>query len=708
MNSSEKSSFQKVRFRFLIPIGIILLVSTTSLLYSFYKRSDKNDIILKMTMQLVREGHVSPVPINSQFSEKAFDAYMKNLDPLKWFLTKEDIKQMEVYRRQIGEQLNAGTYQLFDLSVKIMEKRISETQGYYKEILSQPFDFSVDEMWEIDHEKREWPDNSAELKENWRKMMKRQSMSHVSNALRVQENQTDSSKIKTMEAIEIEARERWLKYYNDQYNNLDHKQPDKMFGMYVNAIMTVFDPHTKYQTARQKENFDINMTGQLEGIGASLVPSDGYVSVQRIIIGSPSWLQGELRVNDHITKVKQEHEEEAVDIFGWSVDDAVTLIRGKKGTKVTLTVRRIDGSIHEITITRDLVIDEETYAKSAILNDHATKTKAGYIYLPSFYLDFKRSATGRAASEDVAEEIEKLKKDGVHGIILDMRTNGGGALFDVINMGGLFVPQGPIVQVKASAGPARAQISPFPSERYDGPLVVLVNAVSASASEILAAALQDYKRAVIIGDPQTYGKGTVQHVIDLDEWLPAGLSAFKPMGAFNLTFQKFYRITGGSVQLKGVESDITLPDVYSALKYRARFDDNHLEWSTVPAARFNEWKNPVNIDVLKKKSAERTSKSEDFKLLSQQIAQIKEQYDNTYMTLNLNVYQQEDKKRREENKRFEEFNKKTTALDIAATTVDIAEMKGDTARIARSDRWIKDMTTDIILEEAVKVIGDMR
>ena len=711
MKSSKKLFFRKARMYVFIPAVAVLFVST-SLLYSFSQKSnEKNDVILRLVVQLAERGHVSPPKINDQFSAKAFDAYLKNLDPDKWFLTKEDVRQMEVYKLQIDDQVRKGTYQLYDLAVQLMDKRIPEVKGFYEEILSKPFDFTVDESWEFDPDKRDWPANSATLKENWRKILKTQTLTRVADALKAQEKETDPSKIKTFETIESDARKRILNSFNSIFmNNLPQQKPDERFSLYVNAILAVFDPHTKYNTPFEKEDFEMRMSGQFEGIGASLQSSEGYARVASLVPGSPSWVQGELKVNDLITKVKQENEAEPVDIFGMSINESVMLIRGKKDTKVTLTVKRGDGSIHDITITRDVVIREETYAKSAVLTDPAAKTKVGYIDLPSFYFDFNGRATGRVASDDVAKEIEKLKKDGVQGIILDLRMNTGGSLPDVVRMGGLFVGTGPIVQVKSSNSSPRVYPESYmrASVQYDGPLVILVSSISASASEIMAAAMQDYQRAVIMGAPATFGKGTVYLVDELDEYLPVSMNSLKPIGALSLTVQKYYRITGGSVQLKGVESDIVLPDMYSALKVGERYEDNYLPWSTVAPARFSVWKNPVPVAELKKKSIERTSKSEGFKLLNEQEERFKQLRDDTHLSLNLKNYQQEEEMRREENKRFDEVSKLSTSLTITASDADIAEMKGDTSKIARSDKWVKDLNMDIFLEEAVKVIGDMK
>jgi carboxyl-terminal processing protease len=708
MKSSKKSFLRKTGVRLFVPVLLIILVST-SLLYAFNKRSEKNDVILRMVMQLTESYHFSPVKIDEQFSEKVFDAYLKQLDPNKWFLTREDIRQMEVYRQQIDDQLRSRTYPLYDLSVKLLDKRVPEVQEYYREILSQPFDFTVDEAWEADRDKRDWSSNSAELKENWRKELKYSVLVKVANALKVQEKETDPAKLKTLETIEAEARDRALKTYNNIFmNNLDQQKPEKWFSLYVNAIATVFDPHTTYNTPTDRTRFEDRISGQFEGIGAQLQASDGYARVMMLIPGSPSWLQGELKVNDLITRVKQERETDAVDIFGMSLDEAVSLIRGKKGTKVTLTVRRGDGSTHEITITRDVVIDEEAYAKSAILTDPVTKTKAGYIDLPSFYVDFKRTATGRASSEDVAKEIDKLKKEGVQGIILDLRTNGGGSLFDAVKIAGLFIESGPIVQVKSQIGMPQPLNDPDHSVQYDGHFVILVSSISASASEILATAMQDYQRAVIMGAPSSFGKGTVQNVIDLDDYLPVGMTGLKPMGSLNLTIQKYYRINGGSVQLKGVESDIVLPDLFSEMEIGERYQDHCMPWTTVSPVRYRVWKKTVQVAALQRKSKERTSENEGFKLLNEQIAFVKQLREKTLLSLHLETHRQEEEMRREENRRFDETGKHPTSLVIAAPAVDIAEMKGDTAKIARSDKWLKDLNRDIFLEEAVKVIGDMK
>lgn len=706
ISSYGKSFFKKNRIRIFIPAVITVLISI-SLFYSFYQRSGKNEVLVQLVVQLIEDGHFNPVPIDDAFSAKAFDAYLKNLDPLKQFMTREDVAQLSKYKLQIDDQIRNHKFQLYDLAVSIMDKRMAETQAYCHEILSQPFDFTQQETFEADVDKLDWAANSAELKERWRKNLKYSALVRVSDQMKAQEKEPDQSKHTTLEAMEADARQKILKLNDGIFQNLKQQDEDK-FAFFLNAIAAVFDPHTLYNTPSDKENFDIRMSGQLEGIGATLQTSDNYVKVVNIMPGSPSWLQGDLKVNDLITKVKQEKEHDAVDIFGMRIDDAVKLIRGKKGTKVTLTVRRADGSTHDITITRDVVIVEETYAKSAILTDPVTKNKVGYIYLPSFYGNVNRTLTGRLASNDIAIEIEKLKKEDVQGMILDLRSNTGGLLSEAIRTAGLFISTGPVVQVKENTGQPHIGSDSDPTVQYDGPLAVLVNTISASASEIVAAALQDYKRAVIIGSTSTFGKGTVQAITDLNNYLPVTMNQLKPLGSMFLTIQKYYRINGNATQLKGVESDIVLPDIYGEWEIGEKYEDHYLPWTTIAPAQYRIWGRPVPVAELQIKSKERTSKSENFKLSSEQINAFKKQRDETMISLNLEKFRKEEQKRNAENKRFDELNEKLTRLVITAPNVDLDAIKGDTAKIARNDKWLKAMNKDIYLEEAVQVVGDMK
>ncbi|MDR0815127.1 MAG: carboxy terminal-processing peptidase [Bacteroidales bacterium] len=710
MKSLIRTIFKSAGSRIFVPVTLVALIAIPLFCYSFiHRHTDKNEWILQMNMQLLKTHHFDPPQIDDRFSEKVFSAYLKALDPYKQYLTKEDIAEMDKYKLLIDNQISNNTYELYDLSILLWDKRFSETQSFYRDILSQPFDFNQDETYESDSDKTDWAANSSELKDRWRKELKYRVLSNVCTTMKSNETAADSVKNTSFEEIEADARKKVLKTYNDVYQYRSKLKEEDRFAMYVNAITSVFDPHTQYQTPIEKDNFEIQLSGQFEGIGATLQVSDGYAKVRDIVPGSASWMQGELKINDVIMRVKQEKEEEAVNIYGMQLDDAVKLIRGKKGTKVTLTVKSLDGTVHDITITRDVVILEETYAKSAILSDPDRNIKAGYIFLPSFYVDFKHDATGRSCADDVAKEVEKLKNEKVQGIILDLRSNGGGSLPEAVAASGLFVGVGPIVQTKANPGLPRVMTARG-NVAYDGPMVILVNSISASASEIMAAAMQDYQRAIIIGGASTYGKGTVQMLADLDESFAgnATINGYKPLGLLKLTIQKFFRINGGSTQLKGVTPDIILPDIYSELGVGERFEDNSLPWTSVNPANYSRWKNPVPVEKVQQKSKARTAQSEDFQLFAEQIATMKKMKDESNLSLNMEKFRQAEEKRSAGNKAFDEFNKKETHLAIESLTADKSAMGTDTVKISRAKKWIGNLKKDIYLEEAVSVIGDMK
>lgn len=698
----SKNIIQIFSLTFFVIIGLLTC--------SFLQPDDKNATILQMVIQLSEMQHFSPCKVDDEFSEKAFEMYLKRIDPYKWFLTKEKVEELAEYKYKIDDQIRTSSYDLYRLSSSILDKGVALAASFYKEILEKPFDFSEQDSIELDSEKLSWAADEKELRQRWYKEMKYRTMLRLIELQKAEETKADSLPKTPFEELESQARAKVLKSYDDMFKNLELRKPDERFSLYANALLSVFDPHTVYHTPANKESFDIRMSGQLEGIGATLQASDGYIKVVDIVVGSPSWMQGELKVNDLIVKVKQEKENEPVDLYGMRIDDAVKLIRGKKGTRVTLTIRKADGTEHPITITRDVVIIEETFAKSAILKTDDKKQKIGYIYLPSFYSDFRRAADARSCANDVAKEVTKLKADGVHGIILDLRNNTGGSLPDAINMGGIFVGENkPIVQVKSNSGAARVYNSSKPKASYDGPMLVLVNTISASASEIVSAALQDYKRAVIVGGPSTFGKGTVQVVSNLDEYLPMKHRHLSPLGSLFLTINKYYRVNGGATQLQGVTPDIILPDMYSELEIGERFEDHALAWSTIPQAKnFEPLKSNLKIDVLRKKSKARTDKIEDFALMSKQIAVMKKQRAETSVSLSLEDYKNDVAKRKKENEQFDNLGKNKSSLIISLTSTDRAEAANDTVKTSKTERWFNDLQKDLILEEAANIIIDMK
>jgi carboxyl-terminal processing protease len=478
------------------------------------------------------------------------------------------------------------------------------------------------------------------------------------------------------------------------------------FSDYINAFTETFDPHTNYYSPKDKEDFNIGMSGTLEGIGARLQSDGEFTKVESIVPGGPAWKQKELEVNDQIIKVTQE-DGEPLDIRGMRLDDVVKHIRGKKGTKVTLTVRKTDGSTKDITIERDEVILDEGFAKSAILKHSEIIDNIGYIRLPKFYANFEKQ-NGSSCSKDVAEEIEKLKKLNVKGIILDLRNNGGGSLRDVVDMSGLFIEQGPIVQVKSRNQKPQILGDQDPTVQYNGPLIVMVNTFSASASEILAAAMQDYNRALIVGSPSTFGKGTVQRFYDLDKLVRSN-SELKPFGEIKLTMQKFYRINGGSTQLKGVKPDVVLPDNFMYFELGEKEYDHSMAWSEIEPLNFqqkayliSDKKGIINA------SKSRISQDTLFQMIQSNAARLKKQRDERLYPLHLESYKNWLKEREEYSKRFEElFDKEIPNLFANNLAVDMEYIQMDESRVARNDSWLEGLRKDVYLKETLNLMKDM-
>jgi carboxyl-terminal processing protease len=507
---------------------------------------------------------------------------------------------------------------------------------------------------------------------------------------------------KSITVIEKESREKVEKSYLDFFKRLKKVDETDRAGMFLNAVANVFDPHTEFFPPKVKDNFDIQMSGQLEGIGAQLQEKDGAIKVSNIVPGSASWRQGELKAGDIILKVAQ-GKDEPVDVTDMRLDDAVQLIRGKKGTEVRLTIRKPDASLKVVAIIRDIVVLDETYAKSLIIDEGK---KIGYLKLPSFYADFNK-AGGRRCAVDVKNEVLKLKEQQVNGLIIDLRNNGGGSLQDVVEMAGLFIDKGPIVQVKTTGTNAEILEDRNPGILYDGPLVIMVNNISASASEILAAAIQDYNRGIIIGGEQTFGKGTVQRIVSLDDRLDYTQMSYAPVGSLKLTMQKFYRVNGGSTQLKGVNSDIMLPDKFEKLYKGEREEEFPMPWDEIKPASINAWAPKWNVDEIKKKSKARVENDLTFKQIKELEEKYKKQADNTLISLNIEKYRAEQKKNKEETDTLEKLEKEGKQLNAFGMLQDLEKIASDSTKKVMNEEWIKAVKKDSYIKEAVNVIKDM-
>ena len=606
--------------------------------YPNVDNAQKESILMQTLINGLDQLHYQPVSIDDKFSKKAFDLYMERIDGLHRFFTLDEINQLKAYEYKIDDQSNAGTYEFFDLSYNLYTTAIKRADGFYKELLQKPFDFTKVEEIETDGKKRGYAQNENDLKEFWRKWFKYETMIRLSDKIEKQENNKDeTAEKKSVVDLEKESRKAVEDRYDRLFERLAKERRTDRLSDYLNAITNVYDPHTGYFEPKDKENFDISMSGTLEGIGARLQEDGEYTKVVSIVTGGPAWKGKQLEVDDKIIKVAQDVEE-AIDVTGMRVDDVVKYIRGKKGTIVNLTVKKVDGTIREIPITRDVVILEEGFAKSLILEGEEGLGKVGYIRLPRFYADFNRRG-GRSCATDVAKEIAKLKEENVNGIVLDLRNNGGGSLRDVVRMSGLFIEEGPIVQVKAREGEPEILSDKDPRVQYDGPLVVMVNSYSASASEILAAALQDYGRAVIVGSKSTFGKGTVQRFFNLDRAI-RGFSEVKPLGEVKLTIQKFYRVNGGSTQLKGVVPDIILPDRFHYLDLGEKEHDYPMKWTEIDPVDYSQAVSSLdNMSAIESSSAARVNSNPTFQLIMESAKRLKEQRDDTDQTLNLEAYE---------------------------------------------------------------------
>ena len=665
--------------------------------------NDKTVITENVMSNLLQMGHFKPRNFDDKFSEDVYDLYLKRIDVNKKFLIQSDINELKAMRYSIDDQLKSDRFDFFNRSNELLTKRYAEVESFYKDLLKAPFDFNKDEKIETDPKKINYAADIKAQKEEWRKLFKYQTLVRINEALEAQEKamlrKDTVIETKSFEAIEKESRE---KSYVDFFKRLKKVDETDRAGMFLNCVANVFDPHTEFFPPKVKDNFDIQMSGQLEGIGAQLQEKDGVIKVSNIVPGSASWRQGELKAGDVILKVAQ-GKDEPVDISDMRLDDAVQLIRGKKGTEVRLTVRKPDASTKVIPITRDIVVLDETYAKSLIIEEG---NKVGYLKLPSFYADFNKPG-GRRCAVDVKNEIIKLKEQNINGLIIDLRNNGGGSLQDVVDMAGLFIDRGPIVQVKNTGGNADVLEDRNPGILYDGALVIIVNNISASASEILAAAMQDYKRGIILGGEQTFGKGTVQRVLGMDDRLDYAHMSFAPIGSLKLTMQKFYRVNGGSTQLRGVNSDIVLPDKYEKLYKGEREEDYPMPWDEIAPASINRWNATWNYDEIKKKSKARVEGDLTFKQIRELEEKFKKQADNTLISLNLEKYRAEQKKNNVETDLLDKLEKEGKQLNAYGMAQDLEKIASDSTKKVMNEDWIKAVKKDAYIKEAVNVIKDM-
>ena len=659
--------------------------------------------------------HYSPKPINDAYSADVFDKYLEMMDPAKKFLLQSDVDEFTKHKTKLDDYLNRGDISFFNLTVDRLNARTKEVEKLSQDILSKPINFDENEELILEPKLKTYPKNQEELRNEWKKFIKYNILQEIEtlNAKeQTQKEKKDSvNKFKLKDTIKLQiltpqqkqakATDEVKDLLTSMFKRYDKRKKMDWFSVYMNAYTEVFDPHTNYFSPQDKEDFDVSFKGKVIGIGATIQESKGKIKIGTLVVGAPAWKSKQISEGDEILKVKSKKDEEPINVTGMLVDEAVRFIRGEKGSEVVLTLRKKDGSIKEVKMIREEVAIEDTFARSIIVNSPNGK-KYGFINLPGFNADFE-DAKGRNASDDIKAELIKLKAQNVEGIILDLRNNGGGSLTEVVDIMGLFMKNGPVVQVKDGNGKIQVLKNKQNDPIWTGPLVIMQNELSASASEILAGAMQDYGRAVIVGSPQSFGKGTVQTFVELNRFL----NTSDDFGALKLTIQKFYRVNGKSTQLKGVDSDIPMKDIFTYEEIGERYDNYALPWDQVSTSGFAPL-NTLNMSNLVNNSAKRLTQNKNYQLLLES-AQWKEKLDKEEkVTLNLKEFESLMKARKEQIEKFKSLIKFNNGLNFTLHADEAKRGKTDEVFAKKSENWLKNLKRDIYLQETVNIISELK
>ena len=661
---------------------------------------NKDKLLVDLVSYVLDKLHYDPKIIDDDFSINVYEDFIDAVDSQKRFLLKSDIELFSQYRLLLDDQIKSSDITFFNIVYETLKSRMDEVESFYEDVLFTPFNFIIDEEINLDYENQEYVDGIDELKKLWRKRLK---LSALDGFASKKEINIEEDKTKTDSEIEVESRKSINDNLRDFFQFNSELERKDWFSIYLNSIVTQYDPHTTYLAPEAKEVFDQNISGKFQGIGARLFKRNQQVEISEVIIGGPVWRDNLLNVGDIIIAVAQSKQEEPQEISLMKLSDATDLIKGEKGTNVYLTVKRVDGGIEQVEITRDIVELEETYAKSSIINDDTNSY--GLINLPRFYVDFDDYGERNAAS-DIKKEIISLKNKGIDGLILDLRNNGGGSLKTVVDITGFFIEKGPVVQVKSIGGRTEILRDNDSSVLWDGPLIIMVNEFSASASEILAAALQDYNRAVILGSKQTYGKGTVQNIIDLNNVISG--NTYGDLGSLKITTDMFYRVNGGSTQLEGVKSDLIFPNRYSYVDVGEKDLDNPLNWNKIDPARYDNSSKIFNYSQAIEKSKKRISENEYFSLIDQHAKLVKSNQDDKLISLDYNSY-------KEDQENFKSQSDKLKIIDefISPYVFNWNESNQNTDSTynddmkEKRDRWIKTLEKDIYVNEAMNLLKDL-
>jgi len=683
-------------------VSIVLVVACSAI---SVKNKDIEPTVFELTNTIVDNIHYNKQLLNDEFSKKVFDVFLENIDPNKRFLFQKDIQQLSKHKFKFDDAIKEKDMSFFDSYVSLIEKRERNAEKIVLEVLENPFDLDSKDSIELDSDKYDFVSSTNELKNRWMQYVQSRVVNELYFSIKKQE-ENDTLPQKSINELQVEAREKVSNRIKDWFNRLNQLERTDRFSVYINSILSVYGPHTNYFPPKDKEDFDITMSGKLEGIGATLTVKDGYVKVSKIIAGSASWKQGDLKEGDLITAVAQ-GDSTPVDIVNMRLDKAVRLIRGPKGTEVRLTVKKLDASLMIIPITRDVVVIEETYAKSLVMKHKGDSVNYGYIHLGSFYAEFGKR-NGKRCSIDFLKQIEALKTSNVQGIIIDLRNNGGGSLSDAVDMVGYFIKSGPVVQVDGAGQPATSYKDRDPDQQFDKPIVVMVNEFSASASEIFAAAIQDYGRGVIVGS-NTFGKGTVQRFFPLAD--AANQLRIKTenedLGALKQTVAKFFRINGGATQLRGVAPDIKLPGIYEFIDVGEKEYDHALPWTSIKPAYYTKHSVGLNLETLSEQTKTRLDSSAYFKSVLKNAKLIKESKDITKLPIGLKAFRNYKIKRKEigDSAKIKEIAINDVTYDL--NKIDLYEAQSDTILRSRLNKFKDNSAKDHYIRESLRVLSQM-
>ena len=692
---------------FTLLIAFIMCLASCSFVSKDFDTSDKDNLIIQLITYVLDQAHYLDKEINDEFSEKVFYTFLENLDPYKRYFYASDIEEFSKYKYLIDDAFKNPNLDFFELVYKRYTKRMLESEKIFNDILSKPFDFNKDEVCECDFKELDYVKTKDQLFDRWRKLLKIYVIENYHNEIEddLRKSNEDSDFIlRNPVLIEEKTRESLKETMQQNYSFISEEmQRSDWFSVYINSFVSQYDPNTSYLDPESKDRFDVDMSGNYAGIGARLQKKIDKVEITEVISGGPAWRDNILEKGDAILKVRQDNEDEPVGILNMRLSEAVKLIKGKKGTKVHLTVKKVDGTVTEVTVKRDIVLLEETYIKSSIV-EKDNKTY-GLINIPKFYIDFDNQSN-RDASKDLRTEIERLKEQGIQGLVIDLRNNGGGALKTVVDMAGMFIKNGPVVQVKYFDKEKQVLSDRDRSVLWTGPLVILVNEGSASASEILAAAMQDYKRAIIIGGNQTWGKGTVQNVFPLNRMVRGNTNG--DLGALRYTTQKYYRINGGSVQLEGVKSDINVPYRYKYLEFGEKDSENPLQWDEIDKVEFDTWNSNFNFEEAITKSNKRMANNEYLKLVDENAKWIKSVRDNKLINLNYDKFKLELEENSSITEKFKALNDYSMNYSFKSLPYELDLIKNDSVLGLKRERWHMSLNKDFYIDEALNVLSDLR